>query len=175
MAVEKKLEDEANALKKQIEEMSELLIKNSEDAETEAEMFRKQIEELKSQNQITGEPEEGPATTEGINFDAIDESEDTTAINIEGASTSGTKAEESMTTEELEELQKAIEASIHEATKEALEWEKSMIAFVASQSTEPLKIRKEWLQPTLPFPLLKYICLLYELNKMHKISPSFPI
>ena len=54
-----------------------------------------------------------------------------------------------------------------------MEWEKSMIAFITSQRKEPVKIRKEWLQPTLPFPLLKYEAL--AINKEIQKEGMVPI
>ena len=62
---------------------------------------------------------------------------------------------------------------MHEATKEAIEWEKQMIQFVANQKKEPSKIRKEWLQPTLPYPLLKYEAL--AINKEIQKEGMVPI
>ena len=124
MAVERRLEEEManteqenDTLKKQIEEMSELLIKNYEDAELEAEGHM-QMANLKSQIKEEPAPKEGPATDKGIHLDSVvDDTEDTLPIDTKVASTSTTPDAKDFTKEEQEALQKAIETVIHEATK----------------------------------------------------------
>ncbi|MCO5571999.1 hypothetical protein L7F22_025750 [Adiantum nelumboides] len=76
MAAEKKLEDAQNALKKdnydlkrQLEQLSVLLIKTVEDATKAAETQQRAMEELWKQVPEEPVPGEGPAVQEGINLD----------------------------------------------------------------------------------------------------------
>ena len=49
-----------------------------------------------------------------------------------------------------------MEQAISESTKEAMQWEQMVVEAMEKNKVDPTRIRKEWLQPTLPYPLLNY-------------------
>ena len=78
-------------------------------------------------------------------------------INIDIDFSAGTSQthEEAIVHDE-DELQKQMEQAINESTKEAMQWEQKIVEAMEKNKVDPARIRREWLQPTLPYPLLKY-------------------
>ena len=109
------------------------------------------IESLQKQLSSEQAVLEEPVSTDGIDLDVAGQ------INIDIDFSAGTSQEhEEALIQDENELQKQIEQTVNESTKEAIQWEQKIVEAMAKNKVDPARIRREWLQPTLPYPLLKY-------------------